>query len=262
MTGAAPASPDATPAAGVDGLPAAAMPAPATTPPATVAPVVPQATAFVGPPTPVTTTTPPVTNAGASSAGPPAPAQPAEAAAPPPPAADFRPGTPTEFVHALWPHAERAGRELGIDPRAIVAQAALETGWGQRQIRDADGRSAFNLFGIKADGNWDGRRIGVTTLEYEAGLPAPVRAQFRGYGSLAEGVADYVRFLRGNARYGTALGADSGAGFAAGLQSAGYATDPRYAAKIRNILESPGLNAAIDALKTGDRLPMQAATTS
>jgi flagellar protein FlgJ len=110
--------------------------------------------------------------------------------------ADFRPGSPAEFVRALWPHAEQAGRELGIDPRAIVAQAALETGWGERQIRDGDGRSSFNLFGIKADERWPGRRVGVTTLEYTDGIALPQRAQFRAYGSLAEGVADYARFLR------------------------------------------------------------------
>ncbi len=172
--------------------------------------------------------------------------------------ADFRPGSPAEFVRALWPHAEQAGRELGIDPRAIVAQAALETGWGERQIRDGDGRSSFNLFGIKADERWPGRRVGVTTLEYTDGIALPQRAQFRAYGSLAEGVADYARFLRTNPRYRAALaaGGDS-AGFAAGLQSAGYATDPAYAAKLGGILASPLLNGAVAALKDGAGLPIQ-----
>jgi flagellar protein FlgJ len=190
-------------------------------------------------------------------------AAPAVAPAAAAPAAAASPGTPgaatanpAAFVRELWPHAERAGRELGVDPRAIVAQAALETGWGSRQIRDESGRSANNLFGIKADERWQGRRVGVTTLEYEAGLPAPVRAQFRAYDSLAEGVADYVRFLKDNPRYRTALAAGRDAGTYAGeLQAAGYATDPRYADKIRSILASPVLDAAVRTLKFAGGMP-------
>jgi flagellar protein FlgJ len=191
---------------------------------------------------------------GAAAGAPAAPA--AGATAAPAAAATSTPATPAEFVRELWPHAERAGRELGVDPRAIVAQAALETGWGSRQIRDEAGRSANNLFGIKADGRWDGRRVGVNTLEYEGGLPAPVRAQFRAYDSLAEGVADYVRFLKDNPRYRAALEAGGDAGAYAGeLQAAGYATDPRYADKIRSILASPALDAAVRTLKFAGGVP-------
>jgi flagellar protein FlgJ len=173
---------------------------------------------------------------------------------------DFRPASRLEFVRALWPHAEQAGRELGIDPRVIVAQAALETGWGSRQMRTDDGRSTFNLFGIKADARWSGARVGVTTLEYDGGVPAPTRAQFRAYGSLGEGVADYVRFLKSNGRYAAAL-ADGGRGgdFAAGLQAAGYATDPAYADKIRGILASPAFDTALATLKAGAAVPTEAA---
>lgn len=173
-----------------------------------------------------------------------------------PTAGTTTPATPADFVRELWPHAERAGRELGVDPRAIVAQAALETGWGSRQIRDEAGRSANNLFGIKADGRWEGRRVGVNTLEYEGGLPVPVRAQFRAYDSLAEGVADYVRFLKDNPRYRAALEAGSDAGAYAGeLQAAGYATDPRYADKIRSILASPLLGTTVRTLKFAGGAP-------
>jgi flagellar protein FlgJ len=174
--------------------------------------------------------------------------------------ADFRPASRLDFVRSLWPHAEQAGRELGVDPRVIVAQAALETGWGSRQMRTDDGRSTFNLFGIKADARWNGARVGVTTLEYDGGVPAPTRAQFRAYGSLGEGVADYVRFLKANGRYAAALADGSrGGDFAAGLQAAGYATDPAYADKIRGILASPGFDAAITTLKAGAAVPTDAA---
>jgi len=159
--------------------------------------------------------------------------------------ADFRPAGREEFVREVWPLAVRAGKKLGVDPRAIVAQAALETGWGSRQIRDDAGVSGNNLFGIKADARWPGERVTVTTLEYEGGLPKPQRAQFRAYPDLAAGFEDYVRFLQDNPRYSEALRAGGSTdAWAEGLQAAGYATDPRYAEKIRNIAASPILDPA------------------
>jgi len=158
---------------------------------------------------------------------------------------DFRPASREDFVREIWPLAVRAGARLGVNPRAIVAQAALETGWGNRQIRDDAGVSGNNLFGIKADSRWTGERVTVTTLEYEGGLPKPQRAQFRAYPDLAAGFEDYVRFLQGNPRYSEALRAGSSAdAYAENLQSAGYATDPRYAEKIRSIVYSPILDPA------------------
>ena len=169
---------------------------------------------------------------------------------------DFRPGSREEFVREIWPLAVNAGRKLGVEPRAIVAQAALETGWGSRLIRDDAGVSGNNLFGIKADSRWNGERVSVATLEYEGGLPKPQRASFRAYPDLAAGFEDYVRFLSDNPRYSEALrgGADAGV-YADRLQSSGYATDPRYAEKIRSIIASPILGSAGAALKAGDELP-------
>jgi flagellar protein FlgJ len=143
-----------------------------------------------------------------------------------------------------------------VEPRAIVAQAALETGWGRRLIRDDAGISGNNLFGIKADARWNGERVSVATLEYEGGLPKPQRASFRAYPDLAAGFEDYVRFLGENPRYREALrnGANAGA-YADQLQSSGYATDPHYAEKIRSIIASPILAAVDTSLKAGNDLP-------
>ncbi len=169
---------------------------------------------------------------------------------------DFRPASREEFVREIWPLAVRAGQQLGVDPRAIVAQAALETGWGSRQIRDEAGISGNNLFGIKADSRWSGPRVTVSTLEYEGGVPVPQQARFRAYPDLAAGFADYVEFLRANPRYSEALRSGSDAeAWGEGLQSAGYATDPRYAEKLRRILQSPILGGTPPALKTGGDLP-------
>jgi len=169
---------------------------------------------------------------------------------------DFRPETREDFVREIWPLAVDAGRKLGVDPRAIVAQAALESGWGSRLIRDDAGVSGNNLFGIKADSRWAGERVTVTTLEYEGGLPKPQRAQFRAYPDLAAGFEDYVRFLQENPRYDHALRAGGNAGvYADRLQSSGYATDPRYAEKIRSIIASPIIGAATSELKTAGEVP-------
>lgn len=150
--------------------------------------------------------------------------------------------TRADFIRALRPHAEQAGRALGVAPEALLAQAALETGWGRHVMAGAEGRSSHNLFGIKADRSWGGDHVQVSTLEYRDGVPLRTRAAFRSYGSLGESFADYVAFLRSNPRYEKALAvAHDPQAFVEELQRAGYATDPHYAAKLKRIMAGDGI---------------------
>jgi len=118
----------------------------------------------------------------------------------------------------------------------MIAQAALETGWGKGEIRRPDGSGSFNLFNIKAGRSWQGATVDVTTTEYVNGQPVKSVERFRAYGSYAEAFADYARLLRDNPRYEKVLNQTDPAGFARGLQSAGYATDPMYADKLQRII--------------------------
>ncbi len=168
----------------------------------------------------------------------------------PAPSAPTQFSSPTDFVRLVWPHAQRAGRELGVDPRALVAQAALETGWGRAVLQHADGRSAHNLFGIKADARWDGERVARQTLEYRDGVMVRERAAFRAYPSVAASFDDYVRFIQGNPRYAPALAASQDATqWSRELQRAGYASDPDYAKKINKIMRSEVFYEALAELK-------------
>ena len=162
---------------------------------------------------------------------------------------------PEQFVRELWPCAEQAGRELGVDPRHLLAQAALETGWGKSLPCDSDGATSFNFFGIKAGGGWPGDSVSVKTLEFEGGVPVPRQAKFRSYGSAAESFRDYVDVLRNNPRYAEALNTGSDAkAFATALQRGGYATDPAYAQKLMSIAQN--LPTSPPALKSADAAPM------
>lgn len=147
--------------------------------------------------------------------------------------------SPSEFIQALWPYAQAAAEKLGVNPKAILAQAALETGWGKFPIAKQDGSASYNLFGIKADARWQGERAVVTTLEYENGVAKKQVAPFRAYQSFADSFDDYANFLTSSDRYKGALSAgDDVATFAANLQQGGYATDPKYSEKITGIAES------------------------
>jgi flagellar protein FlgJ len=154
-------------------------------------------------------------------------------------------GFAARFIERIRPHAERAARALGVPAQVLMAQAALETGWGRHGIQDAEGRTANNLFGIKADARWAGPQASADTAEYGEGGWRQERAAFRAYPDIGAAFDDYVAFLRGNPRYREALahGGDARQ-FVTGLQQAGYATDPRYAEKILQIADSPRLRAA------------------
>jgi peptidoglycan hydrolase FlgJ len=169
---------------------------------------------------------------------------------------DWQPHSPEQFVQELMPYAEQGAVELGVQPGVLVAQAALETGWGQRIIRHADGRNSFNLFGIKADSGWSGDRVNVQTLEFEGGAAVKKRAAFRSYPSLDEAVSGYIEFLRSNPRYRQVLenAGDSDA-YLDGLESAGYATDPSYADKIRAIMRHDSLDRYPEQLAQSGDLP-------
>ncbi|MEP0071874.1 MAG: flagellar assembly peptidoglycan hydrolase FlgJ [Marinomonas sp.] len=147
--------------------------------------------------------------------------------------------SPDEFVESLWPHAQQAAEKLGVNPKAILAQAALETGWGKYPIAKENGAASFNLFGIKADSRWSGDRAVVNTLEFRDGVAKREKAAFRAYDSFSQSFDDYANFLSSSERYKDALqSGDDASMFAASLQRGGYATDPKYSEKIDRILES------------------------
>tara|TARA_R110001599_G_scaffold5400_2_gene27449 strand:- start:4075 stop:5046 length:972 start_codon:yes stop_codon:yes gene_type:complete len=147
--------------------------------------------------------------------------------------------SPDDFVDNLWPHAQQAADKLGVNPKAILAQAALETGWGKYPIAKEDGAASFNLFGIKADNRWQGDRAVVNTLEFRDGVAKREKAAFRAYDSFSQSFDDYADFLSSSERYKDALQAgDDASMFAASLQKGGYATDPKYSEKIDSILSS------------------------
>ena len=153
--------------------------------------------------------------------------------------------SPRAFVANLWPHAVEASRDTGIPPQFLIAHAALESGWGRRNILHADGSPTYNLFGIKAGGSWQGKSAEITTTEYAEGVPRTERARFRAYDSYAESFRDYAQLLRDNPRYGGVIGSHDGTEFARRLQQAGYATDPRYAEKLASIINGTTLREAL-----------------
>ncbi|HUO44431.1 MAG TPA: flagellar assembly peptidoglycan hydrolase FlgJ [Burkholderiales bacterium] len=147
-----------------------------------------------------------------------------------------------QFVSQMWPYAAQASQSTGVPPQFILAQAALESGWGQGEIRSAGGSNTYNLFGIKADAGWSGPTAEVTTTEYVNGAPQKITARFRVYGSYAEAFQDYAQLLTSQPRYSETLAQGSDAAdFARGLQQAGYATDPMYADKLVRIINSNAL---------------------
>lgn len=144
--------------------------------------------------------------------------------------------SPADFIATMMPMAEKAAAKIGVEARYLVAQAALETGWGKSIIRQQDGSTSHNLFGIKSHNSWAGESAKVMTTEYKNGSPVQEPATFRAYDSFAQSFNDYVSFLQSNGRYEGALKAtDNPERFVQKLQQAGYATDPNYARKISQI---------------------------
>jgi len=154
------------------------------------------------------------------------------------------------FVQQHTEAARRAEAATGIPATFMVSQAALETGWGRKEIRHSDGSSSFNLFGIKAGGSWKGPVAEVMTTEFINGKAQKVMAKFRAYGSYAESFGDYARLMKESPRYQGVVGGmqqartaglsvgDGGVKFAQSLQRAGYATDPAYADKLSRVINT------------------------
>jgi flagellar protein FlgJ len=143
------------------------------------------------------------------------------------------------FVQAHQEAAAAAEQDTGIPATFMIAQAAHETGWGRKEIRNADGTTSYNLFGMKAGANWKGAVTEVTTTEYLGGKAHKVTQRFRAYNSYAESFADYASMMKSNPRYaGVVAAGKDAAGFAHGLQRAGYATDPAYATKLAKVINT------------------------
>jgi peptidoglycan hydrolase FlgJ len=171
------------------------------------------------------------------------------------------------FIKGLWPQAQQAGEQLGVDPTNLIAQAALETNWGRSMPHDGSGHSSNNLFGVKATGPWNGASVEAMTTEVTAdGSPTSALAPFRSYADATQSFQDYVSTLRNNPRYAAALNTGSNAqAFAAGLQRGGYATDPDYARKVSAVANNISGHLAMNlrgltALKSGADLPTPVTT--
>lgn len=181
---------------------------------------------------PVVTTLPPITSTSPLKAG-----NPQASAA----------GASQDFLSRMKDHALAASKATGIPARFLLGHAALESGWGKSEIRTADGSPSHNLFGIKAGRNWKGATVDVTTTEYVDGTPRKMVQKFRAYASYTEAFQDYASLLQNSPRYAAVLKQSDSAGFAQGLQRAGYATDPKYAEKLTQILNGARLRQTLVA---------------
>lgn len=156
------------------------------------------------------------------------------------------------FVSELWQHAKQAAEKIGLSPAVMLAQSALETGWGKYVITKSDGKSSNNLFNIKADKSWQGDKAAKASLEFEDGVAVKKQSNFRAYNNIAESFDDFVNFLQQNPRYKSALKTTANpTEYLNELQKAGYATDPNYAQKIINVLSRSEFNDAIKSVASG-----------
>jgi flagellar protein FlgJ len=153
-----------------------------------------------------------------------------------------------DFINRMWPHAVDAAKATGLPPHFILGQAALESGWGSRDIKAKDGSTTHNLFGVKAGRSWDGETAAVKTTEFVNGVKQKVVDKFRQYSSYGDAFKDYANLLKNNPRFASVLQAGNDpAAFANGLQKAGYATDPAYAAKLQRIITGSVLRQGLSA---------------
>jgi flagellar protein FlgJ len=181
--------------------------------------------------------------AGSSAAG---AAQPAPATAP----STSMLQTASEFVSQMLPTITRAAKGLGVSPLGMLAQAALETGWGTRMARTAEGAPSLNMFGIKADDSWEGARAGANTVEFSAGVATQRHTAFRAYGSIEESVSDFANLLKGSPRYRQTVAAGGTAqAYVNSIGQSGYATDPQYSHKLNEILNGGTLRMALNAAR-------------
>lgn len=142
------------------------------------------------------------------------------------------------FQKKMAHHAEAASRATGVPAHLMLGQAALESGWGKRELKGTDGTPSNNLFGIKATGNWNGKVVEALTSEYVNGIKQKRIEKFRAYDSYADSFKDFANLIRNNTRYENVMAnLDNIQGYANAMQKAGYATDPHYAEKLTNVIK-------------------------
>ena len=164
---------------------------------------------------------------------------------------------PESFARDVWPHAKRVARELNVPAEGVLAQAALETGWGRHVMPGSDGAASMNLFGIKAGRAWSGDSVAQRTIEFDGDVARQEVARFRTYGGVAESFDDYASLIASSDRYDNVMNhGDDIAGFAAALADSGYATDPHYAQKITRVASSDTMTRVLNDLKTGGAAPI------
>lgn len=166
-------------------------------------------------------------------------------------AKDLSADSPESFVQSLFPAVKRFASQVGLDPAMMVAQAALETGWGKHIVGGVNA-SSNNLFNIKADSRWSGQKVNTQTLEFKNGIAVQEHAQFRKYHSIEESIQDFIQFIQDQPRYQSAWQQKGdGLSFIRQLHDAGYATDPQYTEKVHAVYQRVQDALAADATGLG-----------
>ncbi len=154
---------------------------------------------------------------------------------------------PKNFVQEILKESLKTAQNLGIKPEFVLGHAALESGWGKSIPKFENGESSYNIFSVKANKNWTGKTIDVTTTEYVDGKPIKVVEKFKAYASYKEAFNDYENLLKSSPRYKNVVNAENSQEFASGLQKAGYATDPKYTEKLNQVINGNRLKSSIIA---------------